>query len=145
MPPLSSAELESFLKQATIARLSTTNEDGTIHTVPLWYKYEDGEILLGTQDVTRKVRNVKRNNKVTVLIDDPGPPLKGVVVYGKAELDYENPVPKRISIFERYMPKEKAQGLAQALSGLWKLVIVRVKPEEIISYDYAKDPTGMFK
>lgn len=145
MPPFTNDELESFLKEAPIARFSTANEDGTIHTVPVWYRYENGELLLGTQDVTRKVRNVKRDNKVTVLIDIPGPPLKGVVIYGRAQLDYENPIPKRVSIFERYMPRDKAQALAQGLANLWKLVIVRVKPEKIISYDYGKDPTGMFK
>ncbi len=145
MPPFTTDELDSFLKEAPVARFCTLNEDGTIHVAPLWFKYENGQVILGTQDVTRKVRNVKRNNNVTLVVDDPQPPLKGAIIYGKAELDYDDPITKRVSIFEKYLPKDKARALAQGLASIWKLVIVRVKPERIVTYDYAKDPTGMFK
>lgn len=101
--------------------------------------------MLATQDVTRKIRNLKRNNRVTLLIDSPELPLKGVVIYGEAELEYDNVTPRRVSIFEKYMPRDKAQALAQALASMWKPVFIRVKPQRLISYDYGKDPTGLFK
>lgn len=138
MPPLTQDELVAFLKEAPIARLSSMNPDGTIHTAPVFFKYDNGDILIGTQEVTRKVRNSKQNPNVTVLIDNQAPPFKGVVIYGEAQLDYEDVIPKRIAIFERYMPTENAQQLASGLASNYNPVIIRVKPKHMTSYDYSK-------
>ena len=138
MPPLTQEEIESFLKGSHIAKFGSFNEDGTIHIAPLYYKYEDGQILLGTQVVSRKVKNVQRNNNVTVLIDTYEQLPKGVLIYGKADLDHEDVITKRVSLFENYMPPEQALGLAQSLADRFEPVIIRVQPERITSYDYAK-------
>jgi len=138
MPPLTQDELVVFLNEAPIARLSSMNPDGTIHSAPVYFKYDNGDILIGTQEVTRKVRNSRQNPKVTLLIDNQAPPYKGVVIYGKAELDYEDVIAKRVAIFERYMPTENAQQLATGLANTHVPVIIRVKPSHVISYDYSK-------
>ena len=138
MPPLTPDELAAFLNEAPIARLSSMNPDGTIHTAPVYFKYDNGDILIGTQEVTRKVRNSKQNPNVTVLIDNQAPPYKGVVIYGEAELDYEDVIAKRVAIFERYMPTETAQQFATGLANSYVPVIIRVKPSRMISYDYSK-------
>lgn len=136
--PMLRDEMEAFLAQPLIAKLCTHNEDGTIHVVPIWFKYQDGEILLGTQEITRKVRNIKRDNRVSVLVDTTEPRLKGVIMSGRADLDYDDVIPKRVSIFEKYMGPENAPGLAERLASNWKPVVIRVKPEHIISFDYSK-------
>jgi nitroimidazol reductase NimA-like FMN-containing flavoprotein (pyridoxamine 5'-phosphate oxidase superfamily) len=138
MPPLTADELEAFLKQPLIAKLATHNEDGTIHLTALTFLYKDGEFLFGTQDITQKVKNVQRNGNVTLLIDTTERPFKGVMVYGKAVLDYDSVVEKRIEIFSKAMPPENAQGFAHALANKWKPVIIRVTPVSMISYDYSK-------
>ena len=84
MPSLTQDEIEIFLSRPLIARLGTINEDGTIHIAPIYFKYEKGEFILGTQKVSRRVRNIKRNPNVTLLIDDTNPPYKAVLIYGKA-------------------------------------------------------------
>ena len=99
MPPFTQAELVAFLNEAPVARLSSLNPDGTIHIAPVYFRYDNGDILIGTQDVTRKARNIKHNPNVTLLIDNQTPPWKGVLIYGEAKLDYEDVVAKRISIF----------------------------------------------
>jgi PPOX class probable F420-dependent enzyme len=136
--PFTSDEVESFLARPLIAKLCTYNDDGTIHIVPIWFRYENGEILLGTQEVTRKVRNIKRDNRVSVLVDTQEPTLQGVIVHGHAVLDYDDVIPKRISIFEKYLGSEDDPGLAKRLASNWTPVIVRIKPEHIISFDYSK-------
>jgi hypothetical protein len=88
--------------------------------------------------MTHKVQNIKRNANVTLLIDSPSPPWKGALIYGKAELDYEDVVTKRISIFERYMPPENARKLATGLAANYAPVVIRVKPSRLTSYDYTK-------
>jgi len=140
MPPLTQDEIESFLNQPLIAKLCSFNEDGTIHASLVYYKHENGLIWMAIQDISHKVRNIKRNNKVTVLIDSQEPPFKCVLIYGKAELDYEDVNQKRIIILDKYMPRDKAQELTQDLAHVWKPVIICVFPERIILFDYAKEP-----
>ena len=138
-PPLTEDELKIFLNKAPIAHLGSMNPDGTIHLAALWFKYDDGDIVFGTQDMTNKVRNIKHNPNVTVLIDIEGPPLKGVLIYGHANLDYEDVLSKRIAIFEKYMPSENARQMATNLANTFAPVIIRVKPKRVSSYDYGKD------
>ena len=136
--PFTAEEAEAFLAKPLIAKLATHNADGTIHLAPLWFNYEGGEILFGTQAITRKIGNIKRNPRVTVLVDGVEPVLQAVLIYGTAELDYEDVVPKRIALFEKYMPKEDAVGFAENLASTWEPVIIRVKPEQMITFDYSK-------
>ena len=138
MPPFSEDELIAFLNESPLARLGTHNLDGTIHIAPVFFKYENGEFLLGTQEMTHKVTNIRQNPSVTLLIDNQAPPWKGVIAYGRAELDHENVVEKRIAIFEKYMPGENARRLAAGLANNYDPVVIRVKPDRLISYDYSK-------
>jgi nitroimidazol reductase NimA-like FMN-containing flavoprotein (pyridoxamine 5'-phosphate oxidase superfamily) len=137
-PPFTHDELVAFLNEAPIARLSSMNPDGTIHITAVYFKYDNGDIIIGTQDVSHKVRNIKHNPNVTVLIDNQAPPWKGVLIYGEAELDYEDVVAKRASIFERYMPAEDALKSAANLANSFVPVVIRVKPKHMTSYDYSK-------
>jgi PPOX class probable F420-dependent enzyme len=138
MPPFTQDEIEAFLNEAPIARLSSLNSDGTIHIAPVYFKYDNGNIVIGTQDMTHKVRNIKNNPQVTLLIDNQTPPWKGVLIYGEAELDYEDAVAKRASVFERYMSSDDAHEFAADLANNYTPVVIRVKPKHIVSYDYSK-------
>ena len=139
MPPLTTDELEDFLRKPLLAKISSLNDDGTIHIAPLLFGYEDGDILLGTQNMTRKVYNCRRNRNVTVLVDELGPPPKGVIIYGKASLDYDNVIEKRVAIFEKYgRSHEQALEFTQALANKWEPVIIRITPDRVVSFDYTK-------
>jgi len=137
-PTMTDEEVSSFFEEALFARLSTINEDGTVHIAPVFFKYQDGEIRIATQDPSRKIRNIKRNNNVSVLIDVSDVPFRGALIYGTAELDYEDVITKRISIFERTRSRKEAEDYARKLSDKWKCVIVRITPQRIASFDYSK-------
>ena len=138
LPSMSEEELASFFEQAKFARLATINADGTIHMAPIFFKYADGQILMASQAPSRKIRNIKRNKNVTVLIDNTEVPFKGALIYGTAELDYEDVIQKRIAIFERRLSREEAETYARRLSSKWQCVIVRITPVHIASFDYSK-------
>jgi len=136
--PFTDEEAEAFLARPLIAKLATHNADGAIHLAPAWFDYAEGDILFGTQDITQKIQNIKRNPNVTVLVDGTDPVLQAVIIYGTAELDYEDVIPKRIALFEKYMPTEDAVGFAESLAASWEPVIIRVKPQQRITFDYSK-------
>jgi hypothetical protein len=140
-PTMTEEEIVSLFEEAIFARLATINEDGTIHIAPVYFKYEDCQILIGTQGPSRKIRNIKRNNSVSVLIDITDVPFRGALVYGTAELDYEDIIPKRIAIFQRrpWEPsREDAEDYARKLTNKWKGVIVRITPKRVVTFDYSK-------
>lgn len=138
MPPLTEEEVVSLLEAATIARLATRNPDGTIHIVPLLFKYVDGAILLGTQAISRKVKNIERDPNVTVLVDIEEMPAKGAMIYGTATLDTSDLLAERVEIFDRTMPPEASQGLANVLAAQFEPAVIRVVPKKIVSWDYSK-------
>jgi len=71
--------------------------------------HENGKIVILTPEHSCKARNVKRNKNVSILIDVEKP-AKGVLIYGKAELDNEFDLkPTAIWLCEKYMSKEKAK------------------------------------
>jgi PPOX class probable F420-dependent enzyme len=142
-PHLADREIEAFIKKSMVARFCSLNADGTIHAVPVWYTYMDGQIVVATPATSRKARNVRRNKNVTVLIDDSetrGAWPKGVTVYGKAELDATDLTPREFTrLCEKYIPKDKAESYAKGLLGLSRWVKMVVRPERIASFDYSKD------
>jgi PPOX class probable F420-dependent enzyme len=137
VPGFSEEEFIAFLAQPLLARLSTLNADGTIHTVPIWYEYRDGKLLLSTQTVTQKVKNIQRNPQVTVLVDSNTMPYAGVMMVGTAVLDFHDAASKRVSIFQRYIGTH-GDAYAQQLAAKWEPVIIQVTPTRILSFDYTK-------
>ncbi len=142
-PHLTKQEIESFIEKAKVARFCSLNADGTIHAVPVWYTYMDGQIVIATPATSRKARNVRRNKNVTVLIDDSetrGAWPKGVTVYGKAELEATDlTLGEFTHLCEKYIPKDRAESYAKGLLGLSRWVEMVVRPERIASFDYSKD------
>jgi general stress protein 26 len=140
-PPLTKEEMEAFFQEARIARFCSINKNGTIHAVPVWFNYVDGKFLIGTPARGKRVRNIKRNNNVTLLIDVEGPPTRGVIIYGEAEINNDNMKDKALEIFKRYMPYEEAVVYQRGLFKLTSWIGVYVTPKEITSFDYGKDTT----
>jgi len=138
-PPLTSQEIESLLKENIIARVCTHNKDGTIHAAPVSYRYMNGQIIILSYASSRKTRNIKQNNNVTVLIDNES--VQGVLIYGKAELEYDDVYQLAVSMWEKAFraPRDKVGRLVKAYLDKVKFVIVKITPQRIVTFDYTKD------
>jgi PPOX class probable F420-dependent enzyme len=144
-PPLTEVEIESLLKEARTARFCSLNRDGTIHAAPVWFKYEKGQIIMITPAASRKAKNVKRNGKVSVLIESEQSPPRAVLIYGRAELRHPSSrdefLAEATRLYEKYMPRENAESTAQGMYQITHGVEIIVNPERIVSFDYRKDTT----
>jgi len=142
-PSLASEEIESLLKEARIARFCSLNKDRTIHVTPVWFRYENGQIIMLTLVYSHNARNVSRNSKVTFLVDVVEPQVRGAIVYGRAALLYpagdEEIMAFAVPVAEKYMTKERAEKLIKGWLKISKLAKLIVKPERTASFDYAKD------
>jgi len=77
-----------LLEARLIANFATLNRDGSVHLVPLWYLWDGEAVLLPTSGATRKVRNLERDARATVMIDDSrgGFDLRGITLTGRAAI-----------------------------------------------------------
>jgi len=140
-PPLTSEEIESMLRENQYVRICTHNKDGTIHATPVAYRYINGQIEIMSITKSRKNRNIERNNDVTLLIDTLDP-LRGILIYGTAEIDHDNVYEQSVSVMETFfhgMPKEKVRRITKAYLDAFESVIVKITPKHITTFDYTKD------
>ncbi len=64
---LSDAALD-LLSSASVATVATLNPDGSPHLSSAWVGVEDGEIVFGTLDDQRKLRNVRRDPRISLTV-----------------------------------------------------------------------------
>jgi nitroimidazol reductase NimA-like FMN-containing flavoprotein (pyridoxamine 5'-phosphate oxidase superfamily) len=138
-PPLTSEEVKSLLEENSTARICTFNKDGTIHAVPVSYRYIDDQIVIGSIASSRKTRNIRRNKNVTVLIDNEK--AQGILIYGKAKVEYDNVYQTALSVWEKaiHAPKEKLERFVKAYLDKVKYVIIKITPQNIVTFDSTKE------
>lgn len=71
-----------------IGVLATLEPDGSVHAVPMWLASGDDSILLATGSRSRKVRNLERDPRATLVLHDsrPGAEVCGASIRGRVEL-----------------------------------------------------------
>ena len=135
--PLTREEIDEFLREPNIAVVATVDPDGQPHAVPTWYLYEGGEVVLHTGVRSRKYRNLRRNPRVTLCVDTKTPPYRAVALYGRAvtEVCVDEDRSRRMAV--AYLGESVGNRYADSLGGE-ALVLVRVKPQRVISWDYSR-------
>jgi PPOX class probable F420-dependent enzyme len=127
----------AFLTHGTrTAVLATTREDGRPHATPIALVLDDDDVLFLTNAESVKGRDVLRDPRVTLVIDDETPPFAFVMIEGRAlaSRDVENieRVARRIS--QRYDAGEGIEDFVRfAREELGMLV--RVAPTRIVALD----------
>ncbi|MET0199184.1 MAG: PPOX class F420-dependent oxidoreductase [Rhodococcus fascians] len=135
-------EIATFLDRSRIANLATIGRDGTPHLVAMWYALVDGEIWFETKAKSQKAVNLRRDARVTVLIEDglTYDALRGVSIEGRAEIvDDADAVDKvGISVWERYTGpySDEVRPLVDQMMN--KRIAVRVVADRTRSWDHRK-------
>ena len=150
MAEMSKKEIKKFLMEGTFTgKLATIKKDGSSHIVPIWFvldgggkkksptgrRAKDDDIIFTTDGTSIKAKNIQRDNRVSICVDDQRPPFSFVVVYGTAKIHrYRQRELFRFAtkIAQRYMGKENAElyGRRNSTEGE---VLVRIKPTRIIA------------
>lgn len=126
---------EFLLGTVRTAKLATVRGDGRPHVAPIWYDLDGGTFVFMTGEGTVKGRNMRREPRVSLCIDDEKPPFHFVIVEGTAELAEDDPDLLRwaTSIGGRYMGEDQAEafGRRNAVPGE---LLVRVTPTKVLAY-----------
>ena len=81
---------EQRLRTNIIGWLTTVGSDGRPYTVPVWFLWDGNTVLIFSQPEKQKVRNLRKNARVTLALDETKQGEDVVIVEGTAEL-LENP------------------------------------------------------
>jgi PPOX class probable F420-dependent enzyme len=77
------AKADEFLKSHGLGVFATGKRDGSPQQSIVRYRFDGSEVVVNTGDATVKVKNIRRNPRVSIAVVD-GPTC--VVVYGEARL-----------------------------------------------------------
>ncbi|HLZ60973.1 MAG TPA: pyridoxamine 5'-phosphate oxidase family protein, partial [Ktedonosporobacter sp.] len=77
---------EQRLQSNRIAWLTTVGGDGRPYTVPVGFVWEGQMLLIFSQPKKQKLRNIRKNPRVTVALDETERGQDVVIVEGTAEL-----------------------------------------------------------
>jgi len=142
---MTKSEIKEFLMKDTFTgKLATVKKNGSPHVVPIWFVIEEvnsrnrnkvGNIYFTTGRDSVKAKNIQRDSRVSICVDDQAPPFSFVSICGNAKL-----IPYRqkdvlkwaTKIAERYMGKKNAKEYGERNSGEEE-VLVRIRPIKIIA------------
>lgn len=122
-----------FVEKPRIARLATVGRDGAPHIAPVWYRVEDGAFLVLTDRGTQKHRNIERDPRVELCIDDERPPYHTVLVRGRARAEPAPGEAWRLSLAVRYLGEEAGRRYVEANASPHG-VLLRIVPERVIGW-----------
>ncbi len=135
-------EVRAFLDGRHVLNVATFNHDATIHLVAMWYGFLDGDIVFETFAKSQKVQNLRRDGRITVLVEDGDEygELRGVEIVGTGEI-LEDPVEILAvarDVIRRYhdLKPEDVDAAAELLAN--KRVGIRIRPERTVSWDHRK-------
>jgi len=130
---MSEDEIADFVVKSRTGTLATVGPDAQPHLTAMWYGVVDGEIWLETKAKSQKAVNLKRDPRVSFLIEggDTYDTLRGVSFEGVAEIVDDPDVSHRVgvSVFERYTIVEQMMN---------KRVCVRIVARRARSWDHRK-------
>ena len=133
---MTAAEYRNFLLGSVrTATLATVRADGRPHVAPIWYHLDGETFVFTTGEDTVKGRNMRRDGRVSLCIDDERPPFHFVIVEGVANLTADDPdlLLWATRLGGRYMGEEEAEafGRRNAVPGE---LLVRVAPTKVLAY-----------
>jgi PPOX class probable F420-dependent enzyme len=139
-------EVREFLEQTRTIILCSIGKDGSPHPMPMWFGLEeDGTVVMTTFTKSQKIRNLKRDSRVSLLAEagETYSELRGVMIRGRAEVDTEVEsvfaTLRKVSVRMGTIPGEDSEAIREGLrASAKKRCLIRVKPEKVVSWDHRK-------
>lgn len=142
MQPMSKEEWRTFVMAGSrTGKLATVRPDGRPHAAPIWFMLEGEDVVFMTGASTVKARNISREPRVVLVVDDETFPFAFVTIEGEASLHALSPAdlrPYSTEIARRYVGDERAEayGRRNAVEGE---LLVRIRPTKVVAF---KDVAG---
>ena len=147
MASLSDELVQQLLGGRYIASFATHNPNGSIHIVAVWFWFDASDIYIATSSRSRKARNLKGNQSVSLMIDSRDPAASyGVTIAGTAHIiEGASSREYNAHIHRKYL---SASALSDPKVGpvfaAWDDVTVRIAPASVIVWDMRQADQQVF-
>jgi nitroimidazol reductase NimA-like FMN-containing flavoprotein (pyridoxamine 5'-phosphate oxidase superfamily) len=143
---MNESEIQSFITQRPTVIVCSSGPSGFPHPMPMWFIVDDEQaIRMTTFTKSQKVRNLRRDPRVSLLFEDGilYEELRGVLYYGRAELTEETDLVLEtlmgVTARQQGLARQEVEGLKEAMRRqAAKRVEIRVKADRVISWDHRK-------
>ncbi len=140
---LSDEEVSAFLKEQRIVICATNGPRGWPHLMPLWYVVREGRIWSWTYAKSQKVRNLERDARATLQVEDGEQyqELRGVMIEARTTIhrDTEFVAEFGAELFRRYGSESTGPEFMDAVRAqAAKRVALEFVQERIATWDHRK-------
>ncbi len=120
-------KFKDLFQKKAFAHIATLMPDGSPHVTPLWCEYDGDHIWINSAKGRVKDKNMRRDARVALAIQDPDNAYRYIQVRGKVVEITENGAEEHIDKFaKKYRGKDKYQ----KPSPDQVRVIYKIKPEK---------------
>jgi len=136
-------EVVAFLEAlpARTGKLASVRADGRPHIAPIWYALDHstagadspvGDLVFNTDAASVKGRNLTRDPRLALCVDDDTPPFSFVIIEGTASVDADPDALLHWAtvIGGRYMGSDRAEEYG-ARNGVPGELLVRLRPTRV--------------
>ncbi|MFD6068530.1 MULTISPECIES: pyridoxamine 5'-phosphate oxidase family protein [Amycolatopsis] len=144
---MSPDELAAFLDEQKVINVATIGPNGRPHLAPLWYYPHESGVATWTYGSSQKAKNLERDPRATVLIEDGDSydKLRGISLEADVEVITDTAVVTQmgINLMQRYAGAKPGDPVPDELSGFIgkqapKRIGLIFRPTKIVSWDHTK-------
>jgi PPOX class probable F420-dependent enzyme len=123
-----------------MAYFATVNADGAPHVTPVWVDYEDGHLLVDTVIGTLKERNVRRDPRVAISIQDKDHAYTKVDIRGEVVgfIEGDRAIAQMDVLAQRYLGMNRNPWAVPDQ----RRVIMKIAPIRVAEAEYDPDTGG---
>jgi PPOX class probable F420-dependent enzyme len=138
MAGMTDGEIDALLREAQTAVLATADAKGRPEGTPVWFEWDGTHVRLLCHRTSRKARNIRVNEHVSLTVDTRRPPYRGVVLRGRATLSGPDPTLRR-RLAARYLGEETGARYIESTRALDdEDALVTIEVTSRFSWDYSK-------
>ena len=131
---MSTEQREAFLAGLHVGILSIQRDDKGPLALPIWYQYEEGQVLIHIARDSVKAKLLRRHGRATMTVQDETPPYRYVMVEGPVTVAHEGRDISSMAI--RYLGDELGRQYAADNPVTDESVVARLTPERWLTTDY---------
>jgi nitroimidazol reductase NimA-like FMN-containing flavoprotein (pyridoxamine 5'-phosphate oxidase superfamily) len=129
-------EREAFLAAVHVGVLAVDEPGRGPHALPIWYLYEDGEILIGIDASSRKAALLQSAGRAALTVQTESAPYQYVSVEGPVVIEPAHH--DELALANRYLGDELGAWYVEHNPRTADSLTVRLRPERWRTFDFAK-------
>ncbi|MFF9567676.1 PPOX class F420-dependent oxidoreductase [Streptomyces sp. NPDC014685] len=128
-----SDKLKALLDTPVFVTVATIQPDGSPQVSPVWVKRDGDDVLISTTVGRRKEKNLRRDPRVTVVVQPFDAPYTYAEIRGTAELTPEGGPELIEELSMKYTGKKYAEFNPSSVDDAQR-VVVRITPRKVVGH-----------